>query len=127
MYLKKLREQRSAKVKRMQEILAGAKGENRAMSEEEQKEFDDTESEIADLDKTIAAAEKAKELEAKETDKNHVEDPDKDKEGQNSQEGQGGENRAEDDKRAFADYIRGVITGENRAGMRLDLLNNIKI
>lgn len=28
MYLKKLREQRSAKVKRMQEILAGAKGEN---------------------------------------------------------------------------------------------------
>lgn len=119
MYLKKLREQRSAKVKRMQEILAGAKGENRAMSEEEQKEFDDTESEIADLDKTIAAAEKAKELEAKETDKNHVEDPDKDKEGQNSQEGQGGENRAEDDKRAFADYIRGVITGENRADMTL--------
>lgn len=115
----KLREQRSAKVKRMQEILAGAKGENRAMSEEEQKEFDDTESEIADLDKTIAAAEKAKELEAKETDKNHVEDPDKDKEGQNSQEGQGGENRAEDDKRAFADYIRGVITGENRADMTL--------
>lgn len=119
MYLKKLREQRSAKVKRMQEILAGAKGENRAMSEEEQKEFDDTESEIADLDKTITAAEKAKELEAKETDKNHVEDPDKDKEGQNSQEGQGGENRAEDDKRAFADYIRGVITGENRADMTL--------
>lgn len=119
MYLKKLREQRSAKVKRMQEILAGAKGENRAMSEEEQKKFDDTESEIADLDKTIAAAEKAKELEAKETDKNHVEDPDKDKEGQNSQEGQGGENRAEDDKRAFADYIRGVITGENRADMTL--------
>lgn len=119
MYLKKLREQRSAKVKRMQEILAGAKGENRAMSEEEQKEFDDAESEIADLDKTIAAAEKAKELEAKETDKNHVEDPDKDKEGQNSQEGQGGENRAEDDKRAFADYIRGVITGENRADMTL--------
>lgn len=119
MYLKKLREQRSAKVKRMQEILAGAKGENRAMSEEEQKEFDDTESEIADLDKTIAAAEKAKELEAKETDKNHVEDPDKDKEGQNSQEGQGGENRAGDDKRAFADYIRGVITGENRADMTL--------
>lgn len=119
MYLKKLREQRSAKVKRMQEILAGAKGENRAMSEEEQKEFDDTESEIADLDKTIVAAEKAKELEAKETDKNHVEDPDKDKEGQNSQEGQGGENRAEDDKRAFADYIRGVITGENRADMTL--------
>ena len=45
MYLKQLREKRSAKVKRMQEILAGAKGENRAMSEEEQKEFDEAKGE----------------------------------------------------------------------------------
>lgn len=79
MYLKQLREKRSAKVKRMQEILAGAKGENRAMSEEEQKEFDEAEAEIADLDKTITAAEKAKELAQQETDENNPEDEDEGK------------------------------------------------
>ena len=115
MYLKQLREKRSAKVKRMQEILAGAKGENRAMSEEEQKEFDEAEAEIADLDKTITAAEKAKELEQQETDKDDPEDEDKVKD----KKDQDGENRAEDDRRIFADYIRGVVTGENRADMTL--------
>lgn len=115
MYLKQLREKRSAKVKRMQEILAGAKGENRAMSEEEQKEFDEAEAEIADLDKTITAAEKAKELEQQETDKDDPEDEDEVKD----KKDQDGENRAEDDRRIFADYIRGVVTGENRADMTL--------
>lgn len=115
MYLKQLREKRSAKVKRMQEILAGAKGENRAMSEEEQKEFDAAEAEIADLDKTITAAEKAKELEQQETDKDNPEDEDEVKD----KKDQDGENRAEDDRRIFADYIRGVVTGENRADMTL--------
>lgn len=115
MYLKQLREKRSAKVKRMQQILAGAKGENRAMSEEEQKEFDEAEAEIADLDKTITAAEKAKELEQQETDKDNPEDEDEVKD----KKDQDGENRAEDDRRIFADYIRGVVTGENRADMTL--------
>ena len=115
MYLKQLREKRSAKVKRMQEILAGAKGENRAMSEEEQKEFDEAEAEIADLDKTITAAEKAKELAQQETDENNPEDEDEVKD----KKDQDGENRAEDDRRIFADYIRGVVTGENRADMTL--------
>ena len=117
MYLKQLREKRSAKVKRMQEILAGAKGENRAMSEEEQKEFDEAEAEIADLDKTITAAEKAKELAQQETDENNPEDEDEDE--VKDKKDQDGENRAEDDRRIFADYIRGVVTGENRADMTL--------
>lgn len=97
MYLKQLREKRSAKVKRMQEILAGAKGENRAMSEEEQKEFDEAEAEIADLDKTITAAEKAKELAQQETDENNPEDEDEDE--VKDKKDQDGENRAEDDRR----------------------------
>lgn len=115
MYLKQLREKRSAKVKRMQQILAGAKGENRAMSEEEQKEFDEAEAEIADLDKTIAAVEKSKELAQQETDENNPDAKDNEKD----KESPDGEKRAEDDRRIFADYIRGVVTGENRADVTL--------
>lgn len=111
MYLKKLREQRSQKVKEMRAVLDKAKGENRAMSEEEEKEFSKKEEEIEQLDKTIEAEEKERALRDKEEEKGETSKPsDKEKE----QDG-AGENRASDERAQFAAYIRGVVAGEDRA------------
>lgn len=105
MYLKKLREQRSELVEKMKKLLSVAEKEERAMTEDEEKEFSETEEEIQKIDKSIAAAEKAAEL--KETE----EDNPKGEDGGSAD----GENRATDEKREFANFIRGVITGEQRA------------
>lgn len=114
MYLKHLKEKRSKLVKEMQTILGNAKGEKRAMSEEEEKEFAEKEQEIEQIDKSIAAEEKARELEqTEEGDESGKSDPDK-KENE-GEEGKEGEQRAEDDQKIFANYIRGVLTGEQRA------------
>ena len=107
MYLKKLREQRSACVVKMQEILKGAKVEQRAMSEEEEKEFSKTEKEIEALDRSIQAAEKEAELQNTEKgNKTASSQPDA---------GIGEQRAADDEKTAFANYIRGVFSGEQRA------------
>ena len=60
--LKSLEEQRNDKVIEMQALLDKAKAETRAMSEEEMKKFNALEKEIADIDATIKAEERARDL-----------------------------------------------------------------
>ena len=58
--MKGLIEKRNNKVKEMQALLAVAKSEERAFSEDENKKFEALEKEIKDLDGTIAAEARAK-------------------------------------------------------------------
>lgn len=96
--LKGLTEQRNDKVTEMQAIVDKAKAETRAMNEEEMTKFNTLEKEISDIDATIKAEERARDLSL-----NAVSDKKKE------------ELRAEEaEERAFANYIRGIV--ENRAG-----------
>lgn len=109
-FLKKMREQREAKVREMEGVLNAAKTENRAMTEEEQTNFAKLEKEIADIDKTIAAEERAIEAKNKNTDGG---EPKK-------------ETQEELEERAFVRYILGAAAGlEERAGeLNLTMANN---
>lgn len=99
MHLKKLKEQREALVAEMQGILDNAEAEERAMTDEESTKFDALETEINGIDRTIAAEERARNLD-------QVDDGG----------GDGGDSGADDaaaqEERAFANYIRGVISEE---------------
>lgn len=98
MNLKKLLELRNDKVVALQAMMNKAKTEERAMTTEEMTSFETLEGEIAALDKTIKAEERARTLTI-----TGVTDEKKE------------ELRAEDiELRAFANFIRGEIT-ENRA------------
>lgn len=98
MNLKKLLELRNDKVVALQGLMNKAKTEERAMTTEEMTSFETLEGEIAGLDKTIKAEERARNITL-----SVVTDEKKE------------ELRAEDlELRAFANYIRGEIT-ENRA------------
>lgn len=109
-FLKKMRENREEKVKEMENVLNAAKTENRAMTAEEQEKFGNIEKEIADIDKTIEAEERA--IEAK-----------------NKNAG-GGEPKKETqeelEERAFVKYVLGAAAGlEERAGeLNLTMANN---
>lgn len=98
MNLKKLLELRNDKVVALQGLMNKAKTEERAMTTEEMTSFETLEGEIAGLDKTIKAEERARNITL-----SVVTDEKKE------------ELRAEDiELRAFANFIRGEIT-ENRA------------
>ena len=110
-FLKKMRENREEKVKEMENVLNAAKTENRAMTAEEQASFDAIEKEIADIDKTIEAEERAaKAKNTKETGDNGVEQ----------------ETQEELEERAFVKYVLGAAAGlEERAGeLNLTMANN---
>ena len=110
-FLKKMRENREEKVKEMENVLNAAKTENRAMTAEEQASFDAIEKEIADIDKTIEAAERAaKAKNTKETGDNGAEQ----------------ETQEELEERAFVKYVLGAAAGlEERAGeLNLTMANN---
>ncbi len=92
----------------MQEILSGAKGEKRAMTEEEIKKFKELKKMIDEIDETIKAEEIARKEEIGEAQK---EETDKQSESTEATE-----------QRAFANFIRGIKT-EKRAN-NLDLGNN---
>lgn len=110
-FLKKMRENREEKVKAMENVLNAAKTENRAMTAEEQASFDAIEKEIADIDKTIEAEERA--VKAKNTDQTGNDDS-----AQATQE--------ELEERAFVKYVLGAAAGlEERAGeLNLTMANN---
>ena len=110
-FLKKMRENREEKVKALENVLNAAKTENRAMTAEEQASFDAIEKEIADIDKTIEAEERA--TEAKNTKKT----------GDNGAEQ---ETQEELEERAFVKYVLGAAAGlEERAGeLNLTMANN---
>lgn len=110
-FLKKMRENREEKVKALENVLNAAKTENRAMTAEEQASFDAIEKEIADIDKTIEAEERAaKAKNTKETGDNGVEQ----------------ETQEELEERAFVKYVLGAAAGlEERAGeLNLTMANN---
>ena len=110
-FLKKMRENREEKVKSMENVLNAAKTENRAMTAEEQASFDAIEKEIADIDKTIEAEERAaKAKNTKETGDNGAEQ----------------ETQEELEERAFVKYVLGAAAGlEERAGeLNLTMANN---
>ena len=99
--LKILEEKRSEYQNRMQELLALAETEERPLTEEEVEEFKKLEKWIANIDNTMAAEERARELAITHTDEEDEEERAEDTE--------------EADVRAFANYIRGVVS-ETRAG-----------
>lgn len=110
-FLKKMRENREEKVKAMENVLNAAKTENRAMTAEEQASFDAIEKEIADIDKTIEAEERAaKAKNTKETGDNGAEQ----------------ETQEELEERAFVKYVLDAAAGlEERAGeLNLTMANN---
>jgi len=112
MNLKALIEKRNGKVTEMQGLLEKAKTEERAMNQEEIEKFNTLEQEVKDLDATIEAEKRASGYLVIETNKKVVKDE---------------EERAIEEERAFANYIRekSGIDVEKRAGeQNLDMTNN---
>ena len=108
-FLKKLQEKREEKVTELEGLLNRAKTEERAMTEEEQQSFTALEAEIAGIDNTIAAEERAQK--AKNTAK---------------PEEKGKATTEELEERAFVRYVLGAASGlEERAGeLNLTQANN---
>lgn len=101
---KKLAEQRAAFAKEMQDILDKAENEERAMTEEESSRFDELEGKIKDIDRTIKAEERARDLSLNVVD-------DKRKEELRAEE------KEEQEERAFGNYIRGIISEERASNL----------
>lgn len=99
MNFKKLIEERAELKKELDGILATAKAEERAMTDEENTRFEELEGKIKNLDRTIKAEERARDLNLNVVD-------DKKKEELRAEEIE------EQEERAFANYIRGVISEE---------------
>ena len=109
MNLKKLAEKRASLQAKLKAILDKAEKEERAMSEDEIKEFDSTEAEIRAIDATMEAAKRARSLV-------------KEDEPEKTDTGKDEEQRAQElealEERAFADYIRGEVV-EERAAVKM--------
>lgn len=101
---KKLAEQRAAFAKEMQDILDKAETEERAMTEEESSRFDELEGKIKDIDRTIKAEERARDLSL-----NVVDDKRKEELRAEEKEAQ--------EERAFGNYIRGVVSEERASNL----------
>ena len=86
---KKLFEQRAEKMEKLQKLYETVEGEQRAITEEEQKEIDTLEKEIRSIDATVKALNKAKDILGT-----------KEKESEKAE-------RAEVEEKQFADYILG--------------------
>lgn len=93
------KEKREEYQTRMQELLDQAQVEERALTEEETTEFDDLEKKIQNIDKTVAAEERARKLDLTEKEEEETEE-------------QRAKNAEKADERAFANYIRGVVSEE---------------
>ena len=99
--LKKLMERRAELKKQLDDLVAKADAEERAMSEDETKDFDAAEKEIKEIDATLDREERARGItEVQQPNENH----------EMTQE-----ERAAADEKAFADFIMNRVT-ENRAG-----------
>ena len=97
-------------IEKMQDLTAKAvtdTGEERAFTEDEQKEFDALEARAQALKNTIEAEERARDLELKPTEPEKK--PEEKKEMTEEQ-------RALSEERAFADYLRGVVSEERASG-----------
>lgn len=84
----------------MQALLDQAQVEERALTEEEAAKFDELEKKIQNIDKTVEAEERARKLDlTKKTEEEETEE-------------QRAEDKAKADEKAFANYIRGVVSEE---------------
>lgn len=109
--LKALIEKRESLTAELQSMLTKAKTENRAMNDEENKEFERIEKDIKDIDRTIEAEERARKIPVPAKAKNN-----------NNKESEPTAEQLEE--RAFADFILGRVS-ENRAeGTQLTQGNN---
>lgn len=104
--LKELAEKRVEVQKKMNDIIAKAESEERAMTEDEGAAFDGLENELRAIDRTTKAIERARDLEL-----NVVSNEKKEELRAEEQE--------EAEERAFEDYIRGVIS-EERAEVNME-------
>lgn len=98
--IKLYKEKRTEYEKKMNDILDMAQIEERALTDEESAEFDDLEKKIQNIDRTLTAEERARKLELTNEDSEEKDE----------------EQRAKDtekaEMRAFANYIRGVVSEE---------------
>ena len=98
--IKLYKEKRAEYEKKMNDMLDLAQIEERALTDEESTEFDDLEKKIQNIDRTLAAEERARKLELT----------------NEESEEKGEEQRAEEtekrDVRAFANFVRGVVSEE---------------
>ncbi len=114
--IKALRETRAEKVEELKLLYAKLEAENRAVTEEEEKQIGAIQDEIDQIDKTIEILKKMKERLA-ETNKGKEEVVDK-------AESEEGEQRAQEEEKAFAEYLRGAVNGELRADTNMTLTDN---
>lgn len=114
--IKALRETRAEKVEDLKLLYAKLEAENRAVTEEEEKQIGAIQDEIDQIDKTIDILEKMKERLA-ETNKGKEEVIDK-------AEKEEGEQRAQEEEKMFAEYLRGAVNGELRADTNMTLTDN---
>lgn len=103
--IKALRETRAEKVEELKLLYATLESEERAITEDEEKRAESINDEIKRIDKTIVILNEMKKNIEERGEREEPEDDQEKKE----------EKRAEDEERAFADYIRGVVTDEHRA------------
>ncbi len=109
MDLKKLMEQRADLQAELDGILNKAKAEERAMTDEEVKQFDAAEAKMKSIDATIQREERARALDIKP--------------GKQAKDKEEVEERAVTEEKAFANYIRGVVS-EQRADVNLTTGDN---
>jgi HK97 family phage major capsid protein len=119
MNIKKLNEDKNTKVAEMETLLNGVKAEERAFTEDEQKQFDELKSQIEAINKTLEAFEASREL---------VDDAEKEEEKQKEEEKMSEEERAleleQRDIENFAKYIRNEVLTENRTTSNFSQGNN---
>ena len=101
---KKLAEQRAQYEQQLQQILDKAEQEERALNDEEMRSFNDLEKKIKDIDDTIAAEQRARDILKKPEETEDQEEKDN-KETEDQEE------------RAFANYIRGIISEERASNL----------
>lgn len=115
--IKNLEEKRGALIAEMDELIAGAREEVRAFTDEEQTKIEELEKEIKGLNATIEAERRAEEVKAGINAKKQEErsEPEQRAEGTAQQQNT---NITETEKRAFLSFIRsgGHIPAETRAG-----------
>jgi HK97 family phage major capsid protein len=117
MNLKKLLEKRAALIKQLEDLFALAEKEERAFTEDEQKNYDTIKAEVDSLDKTIASFQESRKL-TKDVVSHQTEEKNKD----------------ELEMRSFVNYIRGKVEerddanmtkGQNGAVIKTSIINKI--
>ena len=114
--IKALRETRAEKVKELELLYAKLEAEQRAVTEEEEKQIGAIQDEIDQIDKTIDILNDIKErLANANAGKREMVDENRD---------DAAEQRAESERKSFENYLRGAVMGEVRADTNMTLTDN---